>query len=144
MKRFPLFHATGIMTLGIAGMALAFTATAASAQADYRTTYDNGSTEQVEVIAPRYYHHRVEGDHAGRAERIYLSHRIQMRASDLRTEEGAHELRARVYDAAYDICRQLEDDVPYSPETRGDCYRDAVAHGMSQARSAIERARYEE
>src|SRR5215469_3397677 len=66
---------------------------------------DNGN-ESVEVIAPRIYPDQQQRLN-GPLEKISASTAVPYSDLDLRTREGARELRHRVRDAAWNICMQL-------------------------------------
>jgi UrcA family protein len=91
--------------------------------------------EEVIVPAPREWVHRgADGD-------IALSRDVSYGDLDLSTRDGVRELRARIRDAARDVCEELNDHVrnPGSiipPDVRG-CAREAYRGAMMQVREAV-------
>jgi len=61
---------------------------------------------------------------------------------DLGTRAGAHELRARVRDAAHDICATLASRYPIQMANSEPCFKKAVGSGMNRANMAIYEVRY--
>jgi UrcA family protein len=121
-----------------AGAVLA--ATAATAQ-DYG--YQNGADENVIVVAPDYYYHApYPSNQMGRPpEATTLSQAVSFNDLDLTTRDGAHELRARVRDAAQGICGELAARYPVRMAVSEPCYKKAVESGMNRADAAIREAR---
>ncbi len=121
-------------------LALALAAPAARAQ-DYRETsyYSNGAGEQIEVIAPR--HHDERSVIGAPIRDVAISQAVRFDDLDLRTQEGAHILRARVRDAARDLCRRLDTRYPISTDDSPPCYSTALDDAMAQADRAIDDAR---
>jgi UrcA family protein len=102
--------------------------------------YDQGGPpENVIVIAPP----RTQTDHSSLAptEITRLSLHVRYDDLDLRTAEGAHELRARVRDAAYDVCGRLVARFPHALPSTPSCFKQALAGGMNRADTAIHEAR---
>lgn len=124
----------------VAGAMLA--ASAAMAQ-DYG--YQNGPPEEVIVVAPDYFAHPAyPSNQLGRPpEQTTLSMPVSYSDLDLSTREGAHELRARVRDAAHDICSELASRYPVRMANSEPCYKKAMESGLNRAESAIREARYD-
>jgi UrcA family protein len=114
-----------------------FAAPAVQAQDYYRqTAYE---PESVVVEAPQY---RIERNGLNAPSRISLRQEVAYDDLDLRTSDGADELRFRVSEAARDICSQLVGISP-APQLPGThCYRDAVHAALVRADAAIRDARY--
>jgi UrcA family protein len=133
-----------IVLLAASALALALTS-AASAQ-DYGP-YGPGygppvatvPTDQVIVIAPRYRvdHHSLNTP----IENVSLSQPVRTDDLDLRTWQGARELRRRVHRVASNVCGQLIDMYPVGVDSDATCYRNAVAEAMPRADAAIQTAR---
>jgi len=79
-----------------------------------------------------------------------LSRPVRFDDLDLRTPWGVRELRSRISFTATTLCQQLNTMYPVTYDggsdmwpRNHDCYRDAFARGMDQARGAIRAARGE-
>lgn len=120
-----------LKTTLLAAGALMLAATAASAQ-------DYDGPETVEVIAPRIVH-----DNSALAPTSYtnLSTVVRYDDLDLRTRAGAGELRARIRDAAHDVCEELKYRYPHQLAGDPPCYKTAVDKAMARADTAIGSAR---
>ena len=117
-----------------------------AASAAYAQDYDRdrpvsyaSSTETVEVYGPRL---RVErAPLNGPVDKISLSRLVRYDDLDLRTAGGARELRARVREAAQDVCGTLADAYPI-PEAPGtSCYKTALQDALLRVDGAIRDAR---
>jgi UrcA family protein len=95
-------------------------------------------TENVIVIAPPY-----QTDHSSLAptEITKLSMNVAYDDLDLRSAAGAHELRARVRDAAHDVCDRLVARFPHALYDTTSCYKQALHGGLNRADTAIHEAR---
>lgn len=112
--------------------ALAFASPPTSAQ-----PYDAGYYRpEVQVIAPRP---RPETNPRLGAppEKISLSQSVPFGDLDLTTWRGAHALRERVRETAYDVCTRLRDYAPHRMPGTPSCYREAVSNGLVRADEAI-------
>jgi len=103
--------------------------------------YDDGygaPPENVIVIAPPY-----QTDHSSLAptEITKLSMNVAYDDLDLRSAAGAHELRARVRDAAHDVCDRLVARFPHALYDTTSCYKQALHGGLNRADTAIHEAR---
>ncbi len=131
-----------LLAAGAFGLMLA--ASSARAQ-DYgrfdEPAYQNGLNEEVEVIAPPYREERTPLN--APPGRVSLSHVVRYDDLDLRTREGAHELRARIRETARDICEQLDAEGPIPLAGSPPCYRTAVEPALNRAETAISEARYD-
>jgi UrcA family protein len=94
--------------------------------------------ENVIVIAPPY-----QTDHSSLAptEITKLSMNVAYDDLDLRSASGAHELRARVRDAAHDVCDRLAGRFPHALYDTTSCYKQALHGGLNRADTAIHEAR---
>lgn len=102
--------------------------------------YANGPSEQVEVIAPRF---REDSQQKlnGPLEKLSLSTAVSYSDLDLRTRDGARELRRRVYEAARDVCAELADAYPVYQLNGTHCFKEAYDNSMVRANAAITSAR---
>ena len=101
--------------------------------------YGNSSTETIEVYAPRLRIDRTPMN--GPVQKISFSRHVRYDDLDLRTADGARELRLRIRDTARDICEQLAAAYPI-PEAPGtSCYKTALEDARLRANEAIRDAR---
>jgi len=128
-----------LIAAGALGLALSASPVAAQDYGSDDQGYNSGPNEQIEVIAPRYREDRTPLN--APPGKLSLSVAVHFRDLDLRTRSGAHELRARVRDAARDVCEQLHDEYPVKQAPGTNCYKDAVEQAMARADSAIRDAR---
>jgi UrcA family protein len=94
--------------------------------------------ESVIVIAPP----RADRSSLAPTEITRLSTNVAYSDLDLRTYAGAHELRARVRDAARDVCGQLVARFPHALYDTTSCYKQALYSGLNRADTAIGNARH--
>ena len=101
-----------------------------------------GGPESVIVTAPRPYMGSENTYLNGPLEKVSMTGTVTYADLDLRTFDGARELRHRVRDTARNICGNLAQfyEVRQAPGT--SCYRTAVENGMIQANEAISNARH--
>jgi UrcA family protein len=118
--------------------AFVLAAGAASAQ-DYGYGPPPGE-EDITVYAPRL-HVEQSKPLDGAPEKLSLSVNVRYDDLDLRSREGAHELRDRVRDSARDVCEQLRDAYPYQKMPGTSCFKDAYENAMVHANEAIQDAR---
>ena len=104
----------------------------------YDNSYAANVPENVIVIAPH-----VQTDHSSLAptEITKLSMNVAYDDLDLRTAGGAHELRARIRDAAHDVCGRLIARFPHALYDTTSCYKQALYGGLNRADTAIREAR---
>jgi UrcA family protein len=135
-----------LKALVLGGAAAVALTMSASAQ-DYGR-YDDASyqtQEEIQVTAPRYH---ADGTQKlnGTLEKMSLSTPVSYSDLDLRSRNGARELRARIRDAAADTCAQLADAYPVRQLQGTNCYKTALNDGLIKADEAISderiRARY--
>jgi UrcA family protein len=132
--------------LAASALGLMLAAFPASAQGYSDQAVDqNGPSEEVIVTGPDYYYHApYPSSPLGRPpEQTTLSLPVSYSDLDLTTREGAHELRARVRDAAQDICSELASRYPIRMANSAPCYEKAVESGLNRAENAIHEARYD-
>jgi UrcA family protein len=134
------------MAASLVGLALA--APSAHAQAAYDDgasyAYDDGASyqngpDEVIIQAPRY--HQRYSQIGAPIEDVAISRIVPYDDLDLRTDWGARELRARVFQAAYSACDEMDVAYPVSTADSPSCYRTAIHSGMRHARDAIGAAR---
>jgi UrcA family protein len=137
----------GVLAAGTLG--LGFAATSSQAQTYGTTTYvynDDNSVGEVIVQPPAYYPPGYYGERSPLGapyETAYMSEAVPYYDLDLRTDYGAQQLRARVVQAAYSTCQQLEDMYPIDasgPYSRS-CEDRAVDRAMYRVNRAIYAAR---
>lgn len=138
----PKSHRLALLSAAALGMVLA--ASSASAQ-DYDrygapVSYQNGSSEEVEITAPRY-HGAQRGASGAPIEDVAVSRGVRYDDLDLRTASGAHALKSRIRYTAQSLCRELDVMHPITADDSPPCYRTAVEGGMEQADAAIRNAR---
>ncbi len=131
-----------LLAAGAFGALLASSAASAQGYGPYDEGPNAGSAESVVVIGPRYHPHWPPTLNPAAPLPTKLSEYVRYDDLDLTTRGGAHELRARVRDAASDICGRLADRYPYKLTPSPNCYRKAVEGGMNRASEAIYEARY--
>ena len=111
-------------------------------------TDDNyaGSTESVIVTAPDIH---TERDNLNLPGKLTLRREVSYSDLDLRTHDGARELRHRVNVAVHEVCDQLRDAYPVKEQPMEHCvangYRDAMLNvdkAITSARSDYYRAGY--
>ena len=136
--------AAALLTAGAVGLGLVTSSSGASAQgygygpppAPYATV----PTDEVIVTAPRY-----RNDHNllnVPIENVSLSQPVRYDDLDLRTRQGAWELRRRVRVVADQVCGQLIDQYPVGVDNDDtSCYRNAVAEARPRVDAAIQTAR---
>jgi UrcA family protein len=135
--------AAALLTAGAVGAGLAFSSSGASAQAygygPPPAPYTTVQADEVIVTAPRFRndHNRLNVP----IENVSLSQPVRTDDLDLRTREGARELRRRVRIAADEVCGQLIDQFPVGVDGDSTCYRNAVAEARPRVDAAIQTAR---
>lgn len=132
-----------LATIGILTATLC--ATSASAQGyDNSGSYYRGPNETVEVYGPPP--PRERSAIGAPIENVSVSREVRYDDLDLRTEWGAHVLRARIVRTARAACRELDRRYPssYYPATSDSppCVEWAVDRAMDQADAAINDARH--
>ena len=109
---------------------------ALSAHADPYPAYDrDGSVEGVTVYAPRHYATQPTTGRTVRMDQVSMT--VPLGDLDLSTHEGARIAKARIVQAAKDVCQEVDDAYPGDSEPRGGCYaravREALAHAQDEA-----------
>jgi UrcA family protein len=105
------------------------------AQDDQDTT---GSSESVIVTAPDFH---AERNTLGLPGKLTLRREVSYSDLDLRTHEGARELRHRVNTAMHEVCDQLRDAYPVKEQPMEHCYTNGYHDAMLNAEKAIDEAR---
>jgi UrcA family protein len=108
------------------------------AQYNYEGTTGGGPNEVV-IVAPNF--HAQTNRLNAPPEGVSISERVSYADLDLRTREGAQELRNRVGAAAARICGKLREVYPYTVNPHDPCFRAAMDNAMPKARAAIDDAR---
>jgi UrcA family protein len=125
---------------GTVGLALALGPAAAQDYGRYadRPNYDSDAPEHVEVIVPRYRERNYFGApiiHASMSSRVYTGD------LDLRSDWGAHRLKARLVSAAIGLCSQIDISHPAVAEDNAHCERYARINALQEADAAIHTVR---
>jgi UrcA family protein len=118
--------------LALAGASLALIA--ASASAEPYSPYGGETTASVEgvtVYAPQRYATQPTTGRRVRMEQVSMT--VPLDDLDLSTSYGARVGKARIVQAAKDVCQQVDDSYPGSSEPPGGCYARAVHDAMRQA-----------
>jgi UrcA family protein len=126
----------------LAAGALSFAIAAPSARAQSRydgVTYYRDGSDDVIIEAPRHFHERSRI--GAPIEDVALSRVVRYNDLDLRTDWGAHELKARVTRTAASACDELDVRYPFSTPDSPPCYATAVHFGIRDADYAIAHAR---
>jgi len=106
----------------------------ASAQDYGRDNDTTDATESVIVTAPDFH---AERDTMGLPGKLTLRREVSYRDLDLRTHDGARELKARVADTVRAICDQLHDAYPFKEQPMEHCFTNAYRDAMVKAEAAI-------
>ena len=115
--------------LALAGASLALTAI--SAQAQPYSRYGGTTTDSVTVYGvDRYVTQPTTGARV-RMDRVSLV--VPLGDLDLSTPYGAHIAKARISQAARDVCDAAETLYPKDGDAPGGCYANAVRQGLRQA-----------
>ncbi|HEX3408360.1 MAG TPA: UrcA family protein [Caulobacteraceae bacterium] len=118
------------LALASASLALAVSAARADPYSPYGGT-TAGSVEGVTVYAPyRYIRHPTTG---AMVRMNSVSMAVSLADLDLSTPGGARLAKARIVEAAKDVCQRAEDVYPGSGEPPGGCYAMAVHDALRQA-----------
>ena len=94
---------------------------------------DEDRSESVIVTAPQFHQERST---LGLPGKLTLRREVSYSDLDLRTRDGAHELRERVNDTLREICGQLRDSYPVKEQPMEHCY----TNGYHDAMVAVDRA----
>jgi UrcA family protein len=121
-------HAAMLVATGTLGLAFAFLP--AKAQ-----DVNAGGANEVVVVAP---HIRAETSPLNAPpEGIWISEPVSYADLDLRTSQGAHELRLRVRAEAARICDRLREIYPHALPQSESCFRNTLTDAMPKADAAI-------
>ena len=122
------------MTAGVAAIAMAGLLSVGAAKAQ-TYGYDNPeyvtTTEGVTVYAPRHYATQPTTGRTVRMDQVSMT--VPLSDLDLSTHEGARIAKARIVQAAKDVCQEVDDAYPGDSEPRGGCYARAVHDALAQA-----------
>jgi UrcA family protein len=126
-------HRNFARSFALSTLLLGVVTSAASAQG---SSYSNGPTESVEVIAPRF--HADTAPLNGPMEKVSYSERVRYDDLNLLTRRGVHEFRARIWETAQGVCVRLVEAYPvYVSTTEKSCVRRAYEDAMVRAYGAI-------
>jgi len=134
--------AAALLAAGAVGAGLVISSSGASAQGygyGSPAPYATVPTNEVIVTAPRY-----RNDHNYLnvpPENVSLSQPVRYDDLDLRSRQGARELRRRVRVVADEVCGRLIDAYPVGVDSDATCYRNAVAEARPRVDAAIQTAR---
>lgn len=142
ISQLRLISRTGLAVASAFGAALL--ASSAGAQEYDRSNagtvaYQAGPREDVEVTAPRFHPHRSMI--GAEIRDVSISRDVRFDDLDLRTAQGARELRSRIRFTASALCSKLDTLYPVAAEDSPPCFRAAVERAMVQADDAIGDAR---
>jgi UrcA family protein len=118
--------------LALAGASLALVAL--SARADPYSPYSDttvGSVEGVTIYAPDRYVRQPTTGARVRMEQVSMI--VPLGDLDLSSRYGARVAKARISQAAKDVCQAADDAYPGSSEPPGGCYAMAVREGLRRA-----------
>jgi UrcA family protein len=134
--------AATLLAASAVGLGLVVSSSGASAQSygyGPPAPYVATPSEEVIVTAPRY-----RNDHNYLnvpPENVSLSQPVRYDDLNLRTREGARELRRRVRIVADQVCGRLSNEYPVDVNGDATCYRNAVAEARPRVDAAIQTAR---
>src|SRR5580693_5301996 len=127
-------RASGRFVAGLALAGASLTLVALSARADPYAPYgvsSDGAVEGVTVYAPDHY---VRQPTTGRRVQMdQVSMTVPLGDLDLSTHVGARIAKARIVQAAKDVCQAVDDANPGDSEPPGGCYAMAVHQALRQA-----------
>jgi UrcA family protein len=102
---------------------------------------DVDQTESVIVTAPDFH---AERSTPGLPGKLTLRREVSYSDLDLRTRDGARELRQRVNDTLHEICGQLRDSYPVKEQPMERCYTNGYHDAMLTVDKAVRDARSSE
>ena len=126
--------AAGRVTAGLALAGASLALMALSARADPYSPYGGttvGSVEGVTVYAPDRYARQPTTGARVRMDRISMT--VPLGDLDLSTHYGARLAKARIVQAARQVCQDVDDAYPGDSEPPGGCYARAVHDALAQA-----------
>jgi UrcA family protein len=100
--------------------------------------YATGSSESVIVTAPDFH---AERNTLGLPGKLTLRREVSYNDLDLRTHDGARELRHRADVALREVCDQLRDAYPVKEQPLEHCYTNGYKQTMLNVEKAIDSAR---
>ena len=118
--------------LALAGASLAIAVSAA--RADPYAPYGGDTARDVEGVTVYAPHRYVRQPTTGALVRMHeVSLTVPLGDLDLSTPRGARIAKARIVEAAKDVCQRVDDAYPGSSEPPGGCYSMAVRDALRQA-----------
>jgi UrcA family protein len=104
-----------------------------SARADPYSSHESAtdSVEGVTVYAPRRYATQPTTGRMVQMDQVSMT--VPLGDLDLSTHEGALIAKARIVQAAKDVCQEVDDAYPGDSEPRGGCYGRALHDALAQA-----------
>ena len=122
--------AAGLALAGASSLALVALSAHADPYSPYAAT-PTGSVEGVTVYAPYHY---VRQPTTGALVRMNtVSVAVQLGDLDLSSRDGARVGKARIVEAAKEVCQRADDVYPGTSEPPGGCYETAVRDALRQA-----------
>ena len=115
--------------LALAGASLALTAI--SAQAQPYSRYGGTTADSITVYGADLYVTQPTTGARVRLDRVSMV--VPLGDLDLSTRYGAHLAKARISQAARDVCDAAETAYPKGGDPPGGCYASAVRQGLRQA-----------
>ena len=111
-------------SLGLAGL---------SAHADPYSSHESATdaVQGVTVYAPRRYATQPTTGRQVRMDQVSMT--VPLGDLDLSTRRGALIAKARIVQAAKDVCQEVDDAYPGDSEPRGGCYARALHDALAQA-----------
>jgi len=115
----------------LAGASLGLVALSAHADAYSSHESSTGSVEGVTVYAPRHFATQPTTGRTVRMDQVSMT--VPLGDLDLSTQDGARIAKARIVQAAKDVCQEVDDAYPGDSEPRGGCYARALHEALAQA-----------
>jgi UrcA family protein len=128
----------GVLAAG--AISLGFVATPGHAQS-YNDDVSSYQSDMGEIVVRPPHRGRERSAIGAPIEDVYVSRAVPYDDLDLTTDDGADELRARVTQAAYSACEELDEFHPVAANDSPPCESTTTRDGLRKARYAIERAR---
>lgn len=129
-KLSPTARLSAGLALAAASLAIAVSAARADDYSPHGGT-TVGDVQGVTVYAPDRYTHQPTTGRMVRMNQVSMT--VALGDLDLSTRGGARIAKARIVEAARDVCQRVEDVYPGSGEPPGGCYSMAVRDALRQA-----------